>query len=246
MSLAKRVTGAFVFSAIVLLAAPAMVSAQASCIVDDLPREANSQGRLAVNIDGSWRFFAQGKDEPAHVLEAGELQTLCIAWEAPPYHGHRPQIVYVSTRHMDEQPLWLFRNNTVPISLFGRRLGNWNRTPDASGLDPDDAFRKFHRSRPEDLSDAPWNYLVGWHDTSAWLPNVGSYELVVGAINGLSVLPYGAERLLRLRADRPFTSWVPFTTRAPSEQNELRVAVAYSGDLETIGPYVYQYVFQVK
>ncbi len=246
MSAAKRVTVVFVFSATALLAAPAMIFAQAGCTVDDLPREATSQGRLAVKIDGTWRFFAQDEDESARVIETARLRTLCLAWEAPPYHRRVSQIVYVSTKHVDGQPLWLFRNNTVPIPLFGRLLGNWNRTPGASGSDPDEAFRKFHRSRPDDLSDAPWNSLVGWHDTSAWLPNVDSYELVVGATNSLSALPYGAERLLRLQGGRPFTSWVPFTTLAPSRQNELRVAVSYTGDLETIGPYVYQYVFQFK
>ncbi len=51
---------------------------------------------------------------------------------------------------------------------------------------------------------------------------------------------------MRLAARRPLTSWVPFTTRAPSEQNELRVAVSYTGDLDSLGPYVYQYVFQVR
>ena len=48
--------------------------------------------------------------------------------------------------------------------------------------------------------------------TSAWLANSGSYDLVVGAVDDLPLLPYGSERLLVLAARRPLTSWVPFTT----------------------------------
>ena len=249
MATAGRISVVFVFSAIALLAVSAMVLAQASCTVEDLPREVASKGRLAIKIDGVWQLFAQNEDGSAYVLEVDGLQSLCIAWEAPPYQRHLRQIVYVSTKYMDEQPLWLVRNNAAAgFPFFGKLLGDWNRTPDASGSDPDEAFRKFHHSRPDDddLSDAPWNNLVDWHDTSAWLTNVSSYELVVSATNGLSLLPYGSERLLRLVGGRPLTSWVPFTTRTPSRQNELRVAVAYTGDLDAIGPHVYQYVFQVK
>ena len=234
-------------TALTALSVPAMAFAQPACNADGLPREDVGQGRLAVSVDGEWRLFAEYEEGPPPVLEIGGLQDVCIAWEAPPYHGASRQIVYASTRYRDEQPLWLFRNNAgAGIPFVGNLLGDWNRTPDASGISPDSAFKEFHRRRPDDPFDAPWNNLAGWHDTSAWFSNVGSYDLVVGAANDLSALPYGSERLMRLAARRPLTSWVPFTTRAPSGQNELRVAVSYTGDLDSLGPYVYQYVFQAR
>ena len=55
----------------------------------------------------------------------------------------------------------------------------------------------------------PWNKLADWHDTSAWLANRRSYDLV-RATADLTLLPYGTERLLVLAAQRPLTSWVPF------------------------------------
>ena len=230
-----------------LLAAPSLLLAQPACNVDSLPREAIGQGRLAVRIEGEWKQFTQHEDGPAHILEIGGLLHLCIAWEAPPYDGVHRQIVYASTKYSDEQPLWLFRNSAGDgIPFVGRLLGDWNRTPDASGVNPDSAFREFHRRLPENLSNTPWNSLADWHDTSAWFPNVRSYNLVVGAIRALPLLPYGSERLLRLASNRQLTSWVPFTTRAPSAQNELRVAISYTGELDRLGPYVYQYVFQVR
>ena len=249
MTMVERFTAiiSLAVTPLIALAAPAMVFAQPACTVDGLHRAAVGQARLALRIDGEWQLFAQNEDGPAYVLETGGLQNLCIAWEAPPYHGASRQIVYASTKYRAEQPLWLFRNNAVAgIPFVGNLLGDWNRTPGASGVNPDSAFRVFHRRRPDNPLDAPWNNLAGWHDTSIWLPNVGSYPLVVGAANDLPALPYGSERLIRLAARRPLTSWVPFTTRAPSEQNELRVAVSYTGDLDSLGPYVYQYVFQVR
>lgn len=249
MAMVERFSVIFSFAVttITALAAPAMVLAQSDCNVEDLPREAASRGRLVVKVDGAWQYFPPNVDGPPHVLEIGGLQNLCIAWEAPPYHRASRQIVYASTKYRDEQPLWLFRNNAgAGIPFVGSLLGDWNRAPDASGVNPDDAFREFHSSRPDDPFDAPWDNLADWHDTSAWFSNVGSYDLVVGAANDLSALPYGSERLIRLAARRPLTSWVPFTTRAPSGQNELRVAVSYTGDLDSLGPYVYQYVFQVR
>ena len=74
------------------------------------------------------------------------------------------------------------------------------------------SFREFHRSFPIDPDVAPWSDLTDWHDTSAWLANHRSYELVSGAAADLTLLPYGKERLLVLAGQRPLTSWVPFTT----------------------------------
>ena len=78
MARVKRSTVAFCFAvtALTVLAAPTMVLAQADCNVDQLPREAAGQGRLAVRIDGEWQSFAQNDDAPAHVLEIGRLQNL--------------------------------------------------------------------------------------------------------------------------------------------------------------------------
>ncbi len=249
MVMVNRSTVVFCFTvaALIALVDPTTALAQPDCNVDQLPRQAAWQGQLAIRIGEEWQSFAQNAGTPAHAIEIGGLQNLCMAWEAPPYQRTSRQIVYASTRYTDEQPLWLFRNNAgAGIPFVGSLLGDWNRTPDASGLNPDSAFREYHRSRPDDPSVAPWNNLTDWHDTSAWLANSGSYDLVVGAVDDLPLLPYGSERLLVLAARRPLTSWVPFTTRAPSGQNELRIAVAYSGDLDNLGPYVYQYVFQIR
>ena len=237
----------FTVAALIVLAAPTTALAQPDCNVDQLPRQAAWQGRLAIKIGGEWQSFAQDAGTLVHSLEIGGLQNLCMAWEAPPYQRTSRQIVYASTQYRDEQPLWLFRNNAGAVIPFvGSLLGDWNRTPGASGVNPDAAFREYHRSRPDDPFVAPWNNLTDWHDTSAWLANSESYDLVVGAVDDLPLLPYGSKRLLVLAARWPLTSWVPFTTRASSGQNELRVAVAYSGDLDSLGPHVYQYVFRIR
>ena len=214
------------------------------------PETTTDRYRLAVRIDAEWQFFKTNHDAPPHVIETGEReQRLCMAWEAPRYQRISRQIVYASTQYLNDQPLWLVRNGGVagvPLlgELFERLFGNWGRKPDASGANPDQVFKDFHRSRPDDTDEAPWNRLAEWHNTSAWLANHESYELVRSAID-LAGLPYGTERLLMLKGGRPLASWIPFTTRA-HKQNRLRVAVSYSGDLDDGEPHVYQYVFDIR
>ena len=249
MAMAKRSTVASCFAVAVLtaLVAPMPALAQSACDVDELPREIAGRSQLAIRIDRGWQFFAPNDGAPAHVLQTDGLQDLCLAWEAPPYQRINRQIVYASTQYRDDQPLWLFRNSAAAeIPFIGRLLGDWSRTADASGANPDDSFREFHRSFPADPDVAPWSDLTDWHDTSAWLANRRSYELVSGAAAELTLLPYGTERLLVLAGQRPLTSWVPFTTYAPSGQDEFRVAVSYSGDLDDLGPRLYQYVFEAR
>ena len=244
----KRFAVAFYFAVIVLttVVVPTPVLAQSNCEIDQLPRAATGQNRLAISIDRGWQFFTPNDGTRAHVLETDGLSSLCLAWEAPPYQRNDRQIVYASTRYRDDQPLWLFRNNVAALTPFERLFGDWSRTPDASGANLDDAFREFHRAFPDDPDVAPWDNLANWHDTSAWLANRRSYDLVRAATADLPILPHGTERLIVLRPRRPLTSWVSFTTFAPSRQDELRVGVSYSGDLEDLGPRVYQYVFDTR
>ena len=232
---------------LVVMATSTSALAQFDCGVDQLPRETGGQNRLAVRINADWQFFPPSDDAAAHVLQTGQLQELCLAWEAPPYERNDRQIAYVSTQYRDDQPLWLFRNSAVAeVPVISRLFGDWSRTPDASGADPDNAFKEFHRGLPTDPNSAPWNNLADWHDTSAWRANHSSYDLVSSATADLTVLPYGTERLLVLAARRPLTSWVSFTSHLSSRGDLLRIAVSYSGDLDSRGPRVYRYVFEAK
>ena len=232
---------------IVAICTPGVLWAQ-NC--GDLPSRVKvGQYRLAVKLSGRWEFFAPNPTEPAHVISAAGAQSLCLAWEAPPYPHTRKQIVYASTQYRKDQPIWLWRNSALQIPIIGVRLGDWNRTPDSSERAPDETFVTFHRSLPEDADSAssPWKDLVNWHNTSVWLANQRSYDLVSAALkDAAGSLPYGTERLLALKAARPLTSWVAFTTYTPKPQDRLRVAVAFSGDLDNQGPRVYRYIFKVQ
>ena len=249
MSMVGRSAVAFCVEAAVLavMATSTPTLAQSDCEVDQLPRETGGLNRLAVRINADWQFFLPNDDAAVHVLQTGQLQDLCMAWEAPPYERSNRQIAYVSTQYRDDQPLWLFRNSAVAeVPVISRLFGDWSRTPDASGADPDNAFKEFHRGLPTDPNRVPWNNLADWHDTSAWRANHSSYELVSGAVANLTVLPYGTERLLVLAAGRPLSSWVSFTSYVPSGEDRLRIAVSYSGDLDSRGPRVYRYVFEAR
>ena len=242
-----RYSSAFLFVAVVIasICSPGVLSAQ-NC--ENLPSRGEvSQQRLAVKLSGRWELFASNPSGPAHVISVAGTQNLCLAWEAPPYPRNRRQIVYVSTQYREDQPIWLWRNNAFQIPIINVRMGDWNRTPDSSGRDPVETFTTFHRSLPGDVGLAPWRDLAAWHDTSAWFPNQSSYDLVSTALgDAANTLPYGTERLLALRARRPLSSWVPFTTYAPTPQVRLLVAVAFSGDVDERGPRLYHYTFEVR
>ena len=175
---------------------------------------------------------------PAHVISVAGTQTCALAWEAPPYPRNRRQIVYVSTQYREDQPIWLWRNNAFQIPIINVRMGDWNRTPDSSGRDPVETFTTFHRSLPGDVGVAPWRDLAACHDTSAWFSKPKQLRLGIHSAGrtAANTRPYGTERLLALRARRPLSSWVPFTTYAPTPQVRLLVAVAFSGDVDERGP----------
>ena len=245
----RFITICLVAGTLVSVATPTLTLAQSSCDVDQLSREETGSYRLAILVNGNWQFFDSNDREPEHILHLQKAanQNLCIAWEAPPYKGIKRQIVYASTQYQDDQPLWLIRNNVVAqVPIVGRLLGDWSRAPGTNGKDPDELFRKFHSSPPENFSGAPWISLAHWHDTSVWLTNKPSYELVSVTTVNSTFLPYGTERLLVLASGRPLTSWVPFTSHPPSPKDRLRVAVSYSGNLDVLGPKVYRYEFVVK
>ena len=239
--------GLFVTALLAVLVSPTSVLAQSVCdSISQLPprEEGVGQRQLAVWIDDRWQFKRPNADMPAYRLEIERLDQLCLAWEAPSYRSANRQIVYVSTRHKDDQPLSLFRNSAAAaVPLLWRLFNNWTRPPGSSDRG---TFRVFHGDRElaAGVDATSQDNLTRWHDTSAWLANSPSHDLVSGAVADATTLPYGAERLLTLRGGRPRTSWVSFDTYTPSAGGELRVAVAYSGDLDNLGLRVYLYVFQ--
>ena len=174
---------------------------------------------------------------------------MCLAWGAPPYHRSPAQVVYAATNYRNDQPLWLFRNAAINLPVIRSLLGNWSRLADASGHPPVKTFVEFHGgSPPNNLGDSQWKDLVRWHDTSLWLANKKTYDLVSGlvALEGTPGLKLGTERLLLLRGNRPKLSWVPLITEPPRKGEKLWVTLAFSGDLDERGPKSYSYIFVVK
>ena len=212
------------------------------------PRGEVSQLRLAVKLSGSWKLFEPNTTNPTNVISTNqEIRKLCLAWEAPPYPHIHKQIVYASTQYREDQPVWLWRNNAFQIPFYGALLGNWNRTPDSSKQQPVEAFKEFHSNLPQETGMVPWRDMADWHDTSAWLPNQSSFDLVSTTLNEVKgSLPLGTERLISLKALRPFSSWVQFTTYMPERGGQLHVAVAFSGDMDDQGPMVYRYKFKIQ
>ena len=194
-----------VVALLTILATPTATLAQFAreCRTDanELKRTANGQGkRLAVKTNDGWQFLpAESDSAPPKVLNISGLCELCLAWEAPPYRDKKAQIVYASTQYRDNQQLLLYRNSWGEgIPGIRHLLGDWRREPGPSGVNPDLAFRQFHRDPTVDRNVAPWKDLYRWHVwTELWGADRKSYDFVSIAVNDLKLLPYGTERLLR-------------------------------------------------
>lgn len=217
-------------------------AAETDCTVENLSRESSAEGRLAVRSVDGWTLFNQKEPGILKISPPGH-NDLCLAWEAPPYDGARKQIVYVSSRFSDNQPVSVYRNASSPPFLYPL-FSDWQGTTVERNF-----FREFH-AESSDQGEA--QKLVGtnnrhklllWHQTSFWFPNMRSDELVKGALKfkGTS-LPNGAERLLVVAAGRAKKSWIPFTSKV-QRGSELLVTIAYSGDKE---PFLYEYTIDTE
>ena len=246
----RRAIGAIVMLAVTLCAAPAFAQdAGDNCtdfVKSQLDRESLGSRRLAVRAGDTWQYLGP---EEALVLETVGVNDLCMAWEAPPYRKLTRQIVYASTRYTDNQPIHLFRRGQAPFEVLRKLFGDWEHFLSEQGSSIEREFMEFHRGEtPEDLEK--WRLLKDWHDTSAWVANKRSRELVKGTLaltkgtlpEGEAPLPYGTERLLVLAAWRPLASWIPIETAPPAEGGKLHVAISYSGDTETR---LYRYTLSV-
>ena len=146
------------------LAIPITVLAEAKCTVDGLEREGSSKRRLAIRVDDAWNYHYANQSE-VKFLETAKRK-LCLAWEAPP--DMEFQIVYVSTRYTDDQPLSLHRNRRLlPNSDHPILPGHWFRLF-AVVDEPHGAFQDFHRRRPHNDETFKWSALSEWHHTALW------------------------------------------------------------------------------
>lgn len=151
--------------------------------------------------------------------------------------------MYVSTWYTNQQRVSLFRNSSV-AAVPGLNLltGDWNPTQNDADRS---TFREFHDDPSSELVDpSVRGELYRWHDTSLWRSNLRSYDVVSTAVEEAPTLPHGRERLLSLKSGRDRTSWVPFHTGI-EYGTELRIAVAYSGEMDAAGDAlgVYEYIF---
>lgn len=225
-------------AAVAVLADPVTATAQSGCSVSGLSRRGSEVRRLAVEIGDDWKFFSENPEGPAHSLtiDRQSVTSLCLAWEAPPHRALSRQFVYISTRYTTDQPLSLFRSGGFPV-LTADDWGDGRSRGQADALAGD--FREYHRKRSSS-QETLFDDLNRWHDGNT------SYGLVSGALGNSTRLPNGGERLLTLLPLRPFKSWVRFSSHVPAAGDTLRVAVAYSGDVESLGARAYEYIFEFE
>lgn len=224
--------------AVLVVGSYSIVATATDCGSKDMDRNTPAQFRLAIRNGDGWTLFDQ--------QEEGTLETLgselCLAWEAPP--DRKNQMIYVSTRYRDHQPLSIYRNASSPPFFFSW-LSDW-RGPT---LNPK-LFLQFHRTSACKNDENPdvWDTLCRWHRTSFWHVELESYDLVGGALDGAvgldDAIPqlHGSHRLLVISGGRSKKSWIPFTSKI-QRPGRLFVSVSYSGDDE---PFVYEYVLNTK
>jgi hypothetical protein len=190
------------------------------------PRVADYVNHIAVQVNGSWQYFAPNTENAPHRVSRNEREIEFVVG-VPEYLESQSQILFVRTAYLDNQPVSLFRNTSNP---WLRWWGNWRST----GLITKDSYLRFHLSNVNELDAGLPEYkpYFDWHDTSLWSTNEQSHSFV----NRIAQLhnnqeSVAAERLLRVQGGRPLMSWIPVTANYPKRGELFRITTAYSGTL---------------
>lgn len=182
---------------------------------------------VAIQIDGSWQYFAPNERESAYKLPYSR-KAIEFFVGVPAYEEDSSQILFVRTAYLENQPVSLFRNTSIP---WLRWRGNWI----SEGKITEDSYLKFHLSTENDLKiGLPENQpFFDWHDTRLWDANERSHSFI-SRISQLeeNQRPVAAERLIRLVGNRPLMSWVRVRSNYPRRNGLFEITSSFSGTLD--------------
>lgn len=224
--------GFFVLSLGGGVAAPQSLS-HTGCVPTERLQRDDNENRLAVEQDGGWLICQSNTPATAYEIDINPGSDLHFRWGAPKSSSR--EVVYISTIAKANHPLSLQRNSAAGVlGMFVPFVGeDWEYDFHAGQKQN---FVHYHV--PEIAPDEPLapedefrRSLDRWHNTGLWFANKDTDEVVRSALldEDVDVMQRGAERLIRLQARRPRTSWIGFISQRPSRGGILRILISYSG-----------------
>ena len=215
-----------------------------------LRRSDDSAFRLAVVQGGEWLVCRSNTPEAVYEIDINPDEDVRFRWAAP--RSANREVLYVSTVAKSHHPLSLQRNSAAGVlGMFIPFVdGVWESR--GFGAEQKQDFVAYHvqnddESNSPEPGDELGQWLDRWHNTGLWFVNRNTDEVVRSALVNLNdderVLQRGAERLIRIQANRDRLSWIDFYSQEPNPRGAvLTVTVSYSGRSGR----VYQYYFKEK
>ena len=214
-----------------------------------LRRNDDNAFRLAVAQGGGWLVCRSNTPEAVYEIDINTDEDVRFRWAAP--RSDNREVLYVSTVAKSHHPLSLQRNSAAGVlGMFIPFVdGVWESR--GFGAEQKQDFVAYHVQNEESKSLEPGDelgqWLDRWHNTGLWFVNRNTDEVVRSALVNLNdnerVLQRGAERLIRIQANRDRLSWIDFYSQEPNPRGAiLTVTVSYSGRSGR----VYQYYFKER
>ena len=210
------------------------------------PREDSQEYTIAVKQSANKFLICHENDleSPYKILSKEKPRKLKLFWAIPSYKKNEKQVVYVRSSYSSDQPFSLSRNATLEIPLpFFKSLPLFKKFEKELGEEKAlSTFRKYHQDQTApNLDKTVRKALSTWHDTRLWGLNKSSYEVVQSTIRIKEGLweTGTAERLISVRANRPFVSWIEIDAWL-KKKNLLKIMAVYSGDTSRIWFYYFQ------
>ena len=234
----------------VVVLAPQLAVSNALCeskniSCDNLPREKKYEYQMAVCLPSSQVLICKHNPAKApHLITVKDPPSrLDFRWAVPA--SDSSQVVYVSTSYTEDQQLSVFRNGYFKNAKYVPRAFRTIHeflTSGSTSKNPQESFQDYHLGSGT-IDDNVREILASWHEKLLWQEDTYIYVKKALLVKPRPVL--AAERLIRVRSDRPLASWIEFTSNIEGG-SMLRMTLSYSGEaIDYVVPRSFHYQVNV-
>ncbi len=212
---------------------------------DNLQRERKYEYQMAVCLPSDRVLICkQNSAKAPHLITVKDSpSSMNFRWAVPA--SDSSQLVYVSTSYTEDQQLSVFRNgyfkNAEYVPHAFRTIHEF-LTSGSTSKNPQESFRDYHLGSGT-IDNGVKQILASWHEKFLWQEDTYIYVKKALLVKPRPVL--AAERLIRVRSDRPLTSWIGFTSNIEGG-SMLRMTLSYSGEaIDVVVPRSFHYQMNV-
>jgi len=195
------------------------------CVHAKPKRDDSKVNQVAWKVNGAWKTYQTEGASHAGYKVPMPSSSVNFYIGVPKDMSGKDKYLYVHTRRKANQPLSLYRNKTRYYHWFVYDASHQLASKNVSGKD----FISYHRNSAS-FSSPKSSPLKSWHAPYSGILSAPTYVMVQEALRDLGD-DYGpsAERLLRVKGERPLMSWIRVNTRRPALGETLFVSFAYNG-----------------